>query len=387
MKPMRPRVRTAAVILAVIALVVLARVFLFRGKAVEVEIATVSSGPVEEVVANSEAGTVKARNRAVLSVERAGRVASIPRREGSRAKAGDLLLRLDAATEANRLDAANRDLESQRAALDAARAGLILARQTFDRTEALDKKGMASHEQLDQARSRLDAAAAEVRVADARVKSARASVALATDEISHIEIRAPFDGVVAKRLAEVGESVLPGQPLLELVGDLQLYVSAPIDERDAGRLHEGLAARITVDAYPGTVWAGVVTRVAPVVEEQKQQSRTLEVEVGLPEDPKKPRVRPGMTADVEISLTRLESVLRVPTPAIVEGRRVYVIERGRAQRREITTGVRNWEWTEVRSGLAAGERIVTSLDRAGLEPGARVTTSPPAASGAASGKP
>jgi HlyD family secretion protein len=142
-----------------------------------------------------------------------------------------------------------------------------------------------------------------------------------------------------------------------------------------------------VDAYPGVVWQGVVTRVSPVVEEQKQQSRTLEVEAALPDDSSKPRVRPGMTADVEISLARLDSALRVPTMAIVEGKRVYVVERGRARTREITTGVRNWQWTEVRSGLKAGERIVTSLDRSGLEPGARVTTPQPAASGAAAGKP
>jgi HlyD family secretion protein len=372
MTPAGRRVRAAVVLIVVIGGGVFAQRALFRGRAVKVETAVVAAGPVEEVVTNSEAGTVKARNRAVLSVERAGRIASIPKREGSRAKAGDLLLRLDSVTEANRLEAARRDLESHQAVLDAARAGLLLARQTFDRVEALDKQGMASHEQLDQARSKRDAAAAEVRVAEARVKSARAAVALASDEISHIEIRAPFDGVVAKRLVEVGESVLPGQSLLELVGDLQLYVSGPIDERDAGRLHEGLPARVTVDAYPGVVWPGVVTRVAPVVEEQKQQSRTLEVEVGLPEDPSKPRVRPGMTADVEISLARHDSALRVPTLAIVEGRRVYVVERGRARTREITTGVRNWQWTEVRSGLRAGERIVTSLDRAGLEPGARV---------------
>lgn len=153
-------------------------------------------------------------------------------------------------------------------------------------------------------------------------------------------------------------------------------MSAPIDERDAGRLHEGLPARVTVDAYPGVQWSGVVTRVAPVVEELKQQSRTLEVEAALPDDPAKPRVRPGMTADVEVVLARRESVTRVPTLAIVEGRRVYVVEKGRAVRREVRTGVRNWEWTEVLSGVRAGERIVTSLDRAGLKSGVRVVASP-----------
>jgi HlyD family secretion protein len=371
---MRVRRRTLVVLAVVVALALLAQRFLFRERPIAVESTVVSVGPVEEVVTNSEAGTAKARSRAVLSVERAGRIASILYREGARAHAGVVLLTLDAATEANRLEAARRDFESARAAREAAHAATVLAGQSFDRVVALERQGLAPKEQLDQARSRRDAAMAEERAAAARVKSAAAAVAIARDEISHIQVRAPFDGVVAKRSVEVGESVLPGQALLELVGDRQLFVSAPIDERDAGRLNEGLPARVTVDAYPGVVWSGVVTRVAPIVEELKQQSRTLEVEVALPDDPAKPRVRPGMTADVEVILARRDGVVRVPTLAIVEGKRVYVVVKGRAERREITTGVRNWEWTEARSGVRAGERIVTSLDRAGLKSGVRVET-------------
>ncbi|HEU4765530.1 MAG TPA: efflux RND transporter periplasmic adaptor subunit [Candidatus Eisenbacteria bacterium] len=374
---MRLRPRTLLIVGALIALAVLAQRALFQERAIPVETAAVSIGPVEEVVTNSEAGTAKAKDRAVLSVERAGRVASIPYREGTRARAGAVLLTLDTATETNRLEAARRDFESARAAREAAHAATVLAAQSYDRVSALERQGLTAKEQLDQARSRRDAAVAEERAAAARVKSAAAAVAIARDEISHVQVRAPFDGVVAKRSVEVGESVIPGQALLELVGDRQLFVSAPIDERDAGRLEEGLPARVTVDAYPGVTWTGVVTRVAPVVEELKQQSRTLEVEVALPTDPAKPRVRPGMTADVEVILARRDGVVRVPTLAIVEGKALYVVVKGRAERREITAGVRNWEWTEVRSGVRAGERIVTSLDRAGLKPGARVAAASP----------
>lgn len=369
---MRVRPRTVAIVAGAALVVFLAQRALFRERPIPVDVAAVSVGSVEEVVTNSEAGTVKARSRAVLSVERAGRVASIPYREGRRAGAGAVLLALDPATETSRLEAARRDYEAARAAREAARAASVLAAQTYERVQALERKGLAAKEQLDQASSRRDAAAADVRAAAARVKSAAAAVAVARDEISHIQIRAPFEGVVSKRHVEVGESVIPGQPLLELVGDRQLYVSAPIDERDAGRLREGLPARMTVDAYPGVTWSGTVTRVAPIVEELKQQSRTLEVEAALPEDPGKPPVRPGMTADVEVILARRDRVTRVPTLAIVEGRRLYVVEKGRAERREVKTGVKNWEWTEVLSGVRPGERIVTSLDRAGLKPGVRV---------------
>jgi HlyD family secretion protein len=373
----RRRRRLLTVLAVVVAFAVLLQHMLPRERTIPVETAAVTVGPVEEVVTNSEAGTVKARNRAMLGVERAGRVAAIPYREGARAKTGDVLLSLDAGTETSRLEAARRDLESLLAASEAARAASALAAQTFTRVESLARQGLSSPEQLDEARSKRDATAADVRAAHARVQSAAVAVRLAEDEISHLQIHAPFDGVVSKRNVEVGESVLPGQPLLELVGDRDLYVSAPIDERDAGRLRAGLPSRVTVDAYPGVVWKGTLARVAPVVEELKQQSRTLDVEVALPNDPATPPVRPGMTADVEVILAEHPATLRVPTLAIVEGKRVYVVEKGRVRSRDVETGVRNWEWTEVRSGVRAGERIVTSLDRAGLKPGARVAAAPP----------
>jgi HlyD family secretion protein len=166
---MRLRPRTLLIVGALIALAVLAQRALFQERAIPVETAAVSIGPVEEVVTNSEAGTAKAKDRAVLSVERAGRVASIPYREGTRARAGAVLLTLDTATETNRLEAARRDFESARAAREAAHAATVLAAQSYDRVSALERQGLTAKEQLDQARSRRDAAVAEERAAAARV--------------------------------------------------------------------------------------------------------------------------------------------------------------------------------------------------------------------------
>jgi HlyD family secretion protein len=166
--------------------------------------------------------------------------------------------------------------------------------------------------------------------------------------------------------------------VLEIMSLDRLYVSAPIDERDAARLAPGLPARVTIDTYPGVVWDGQLARVAPLIEEAKEQNRTIEVEVDLPLVVGKPQPRPGMTADVEIVLDRRDTVLRVPTFAVTEGQRVLVVEAGRAVSREVSTGVRNWQWTEVRSGLAEGQTVITSLDRAGLKAGSAVRASPAA---------
>jgi HlyD family secretion protein len=104
----------------------------------------------------------------------------------------------------------------------------------------------------------------------------------------------------------------------------------------------------------------------------KEQNRTQEIEADIPSDPSKPEPSPGMTADVEIILGRREAVLRVPTFAVVDGKRVLAVIAGRAVSRPVEVGLRSWEWTEVRSGLEKGDRVITSLDRAGLKDGVRV---------------
>jgi HlyD family secretion protein len=374
---------------ALLAAGVLVRTSLFRERGIEVEATSAGIGPVEDVVVNSEAGTVKARSRARLSVEAIGRVAVIPHREGSEVKAGDLLLRLESTTERTRLEAARRNAEVLRATLAGARSGSDLAQKSLNRIAPLHSRGLASQAQLDESREQAERAKSEVRAAEARLWSAETAVRLAQDELTHVEIRAPFDGTIAQRLVEIGEEVSPGQPLLELVSLSRIYASAPIDERDAGRLQVGLPVRVTVDTYPGVVWKSRLTRISPVVEAAKEQNRTQEVEADFPPDSTKPQPKPGMTADIEIVLERREKVLRVPTSAVIDARRVLAVEEGRAVSRAVKIGLRSWEWSEILSGIGDGERVITSLDRAGLKEGVRVRAreGPGGTSGARSGGP
>jgi HlyD family secretion protein len=351
---------------------------LFRPQAVRVEAVVAASGPVEDLVANSEGGTVRSHAEVRLGVERAGRVAAIERREGATAHRGEVVLRLDSSTAERELESVRRQLEALDAAHEAAHAADRLAKQELARTEPLLERGAATAAQLDQARSQADAASAELKAAEARLAGAHTSIRLAENELAHHRVLAPFDGVVSRRLVEVGESVVPGQAVLELVCLDRLYVSAPIDERDAGRLVLGLPARVTLDSYPGVEWPGVITRISPIVETAKEENRTLEIEIDLKPDPARPPPRPGMTADVEVVLARRNAAVRIPTLAVAEGHRVLVAERGRAAYRSIEVGLHNWQWTEVTSGLAIGERVITTLDRPGLKAGVgvRVSTTP-----------
>lgn len=369
---MRLRARWWLIAAGLVVLIVLLRVTVFRPQPIEVEVVPVARGAVEDAVTNSQAGTVRARLRARVGADRPGRVAAIPHREGARVRRGAPLILLDESTARSRLEAARRDLEAARAAAGAARSTATLARQQFERTKSLFDSRVLSQAEMDQAKSRLEAAQAELEGATARERGTRAAVRLAENELEHLRVVAPFDGVVAQRLVEVGESVIPGQPVMEVVGLDRLYVSAPLDEIDIGRVSEGLPARVTLDPYRGRVWQGVLTRVSPVVNDVREQNRTLEVEVEMKNDPAAPTPKPGTSADVEIVLDRRDGVLRVPTNAVIEGKTVLVIEKGKAVSREVKTGLKNWDWTEVTTGLKEGEPVITSLEKQGVKAGASV---------------
>jgi HlyD family secretion protein len=344
----------------------------FRPKPIEVEALTASRGLVEDTVTNSQAGTVRSHFRSQLGAERSGRVVEIPSREGTAVRAGALLVLLDTSTAQRRLELARRDLDVAEATAASSQAVLAYEQTEFDRTVDLFDKGLVSQESMDQVKSRYDKARADEMAAQARLASARANVHLAQDDLDHMRVKAPFDGVVAARLVELGESVIPGQPVIELVDPDSLYVSAGIDEIDTGRVREGLPARVTLDPFRGVVWSGRVTRVYPVVDDKQEQNRTLQVEVEMQHDPGKPRARPGTSADVTIVVDAHHDVLRVPTIAVLEGRRVLVVQNGKAVERPVTTGLRNWDWIEVTDGLREGEQVITSLDRQGVQKGARV---------------
>ncbi len=117
---------------------------------------------------------------------------------------------------------------------------------------------------------------------------------------------------------------------------------------------------------------GKVKRVAPYVSAVEKQARTVDIEAMLDADGKAPpRLLVGYSADVEVVLAVREKVVRVPTSALQEGGRVLLAGAdGTLQERKLKTGLANWEFTEVLEGLAAGEKVVTSLEREGVKAGA-----------------
>ncbi|HPC82602.1 MAG TPA: efflux RND transporter periplasmic adaptor subunit [Thermoanaerobaculaceae bacterium] len=353
------------------------RLTVWRGETVEVEVARVERGAVEEVVTNSRAGTVKARRRARLSPQTGGRVLELPYRRGDRVAAGVVVLRLDDTLQRARLALAEREVGSARARAEAACLAAELATRELARGEALRLDGIASEQALDGLASERDRSAAACRAALAGRELAEAQVRLAEAELALTRVEAPFAGVLAEVATEIGEWITPSPPgvpippVLDLIDPTSLVVSAPIDEVEAERLAVGQKVRVAVDSRPGQKLDGRVVRVAPFVLDALEQNRTIEIEVELAEQGAAAGLLPGLSADIEVVVARRDGVLRVPTAAVAEGGAVLVLAGGRLLERRIETGMRSWQLTEVRGGVAEGEFVVTRRESTAIKAGVR----------------
>jgi HlyD family secretion protein len=366
------------VILGIVAAGYALRATVFAPEPLEVTVAEVSRGRVEQTVTNSRAGTVKARRRAQISPEIGGRVVAIAFREGERFAKGDVLLRLNPSLPEAQIALARRELQAAEAQRHQACVAAERAEREARRLQKLAAEGILSADALDQAQTAAATAAAACRAAGAGVEQARAAVELAARQEDQTVIRAPFDGIVADLTVEVGEYTtpsppgLPIPPVIDVLDPGSIFVSAPMDEVDSARIHPGQPVRVTFDSFAGRTFAGRVRRIAPFVLDREEQNRTVEIEVEL-QEPDAVRLLPGTSADVEVLLGARENVLRVPTSALIEGEKVLVAENGVLAERRLGIGLKNWDWTEVRSGLAAGDLVVVSLDRPEVKAGAEVT--------------
>lgn len=189
-------------------------------------------------------------------------------------------------------------------------------------------------------------------------------------------MRAPFAGVIAELATEIGEYATPSPPAvpvppaIDLLDPASVFVAAPMDEVDSARILPGLAARLTVDSHQSREFAGRVLRIAPYVLDREEQNRTVEIEVEFADGAFAATLLPGTSADVEAILDRKENVLRLPTPCVIEGGRAWVLRGGRLEEAKLELGLRNWQFTEILSGLAEGERVVSAFDRAEIAAGA-----------------
>lgn len=378
-------IRRLVFALLTIAVVVFGLTWLKRPKPIAVQLKDIDRGRVEASIANTRAGTVEACQRAKLSSTMGGRIEVLAVKEGDQVRKGQLLMKLWNDDQQAQSALAQTQVETARKRVTEVCTLAANAEAEAARQSSLRQQGFVSESREEQARAEArarragcDAAQADVTQAQARVKATRV-------EQSRTVLHAPFDGTVAKIVGEVGEYSTPSPPgvptlpAIDLIDDRCVYVRAPMDEVDAPKISAGQKVRISFDALPKQSFPGTVRRVAPYVSALEKQARTVDIEATLDPQSAPGRLLVGYSADIEVVLAVREDVVRVPTSALQEGGRVLVAGAdGLLQERTVKPGLANWEYTEVLDGLQAGERVVTSLERDGVKPGAAYMSDKPA---------
>jgi len=361
-------------------------------------------------------GFVKAKKIAGVGARINGVIVATHVDQGDRVRAGQIIAELQNGDAHGQLRQATHQLSSQRAGVDAARANvaavearlrasvsalekakaaLRLSELTHRRTDALHQSGIASREALDYAEALHTTAARDVDTAEAlraaseqELVAARhdagaavtlADVSSAAVDVQHANlawtvVRSPFDGYVVTRELECGATVVPGLPIFTIADPSVMWISANVDEREAGGLRVGQPATITLRSRPGHRIAGRVARIAqqadPITEEL-----TVDVTFTRSGD-----VTLNETAEVEILKHVKARALAVPATASVagpDGPAVWIVRGSRLVLQPIETGVRDKRgWIEVTGGLTPSDLVVVnpSIESAPLSSGRRVRT-------------
>jgi RND family efflux transporter MFP subunit len=309
----------------------------------------------------SVVGTLAAKFQSDVKSEVSGSIAEVYVTEWVRVKKGALLARVDTRETESLAKRAEASVEMAKAGLLEAQASANRAEREHERTRKLKEAGLVTQQNLDDALTQREAAAARVVAGKAQVAAAEEDVRQAKTRISKAFIRAPFDGVVAERMVNVGEVVGEMQKVVFRVVDprlLDLTVSVPSAEMAAVRVGQALA--FSTDAIPAKTFTGKVRFINPVVSEA---DRSLKVIAEVRNESEE--LKGGMFVKGRIVTGRRASVLQVPRVSLlawdVAAKKgdLLVVEKDVARRRAVRTGSVSGDLVEIASGLAKGEAVVT----------------------------
>ncbi len=381
--PRAGRRRRAWLYAAVIAAAVLA-VLAVAGKlsgVQTVEVATVTTAyPSQAVTLINATGFVVAQRKAAVASKATGRLEWLGVAEGSRVKAGDVIARLEKADVNASLDQARANVKVAEANLEQSQAELKDAEAAYKRSADLVAKKFIADSAHDAAIARYNKARAGISSADAAVAMARAARHGADVAVEQTVIRAPFDGVVLTKAANVGDIVTPFSSALDSKGAVvtmadmsTLEVEADVSESNLQKISVDQPCEIQLDAFPDARFQGFVSRIVPTVDRAKA-TVMIKVRFKQPDD----RVLPDMAAKVAFLSREMPEADRKPVAvtqpsAIVtrDGNNVaFVVDGGRVRAQAVATGATLGDLIEVK-GLKVGDHLVLKPPP-GLKDGAAV---------------
>lgn len=300
-------------------------------------------------------GTVQAEQTAQVASQMMGTIAQISAREGDRVHQGQVLALIDDSQPRAAMEQAAAAVTAAKNQVLAANSQFVLAGATLKRYQQLYDTKSVSPQEFDEVHARYQSAEANRDMAQAGQAQADAALAQARTSLGYTRIRAPFDGVVTEKKADVGTLAAPGMPIFTVEDTRHYRLEATVDESDIRLARLGQAVPVILDALGNSALSGRVAQIVPAAD---PASRSFVVKIDLPADA---RVRSGLFGRAHFSRGQ-RSALLIPQAAAVERgqlRGVYAIDSsGLAGLRYVTLGGRIGGDIEVLSGLQAGEKLV-----------------------------
>lgn len=307
------------------------------------------------------AGDIGPAEQVSVRPEVNGKIDKLPVDIGDVVKRGDLLFSLE-----------DYDLQTERQSqereIERARLQLDQAKRNYDRAQQLFEEKLISQELFEDTKTQFD-------LAKNALERSEKSLDIVKDKLRKTQIRAPFDCTVLTRPVSVGQAVAgsggfsSGTEVLTIANLNEMIINAHINQADVSRLTVGQEVSAQVEAVPGLKVLGTVERVAPQAT-FRNNIKGFAVRIIIKEPDR--RIRPGMTANIEIPVSSADNVLAVPLAAVFTEqnpdtqqmeRYAYVKKDGALERRTVQIGISDFFFAEVQKGLSSGEVVMLELPK------------------------
>lgn len=326
------------------------------------EIASLS--PAQAQVTVTSAGYVVPQSNAKVGSNVIGRIVKVYAVEGQRVKAGEILFELDQVQQRATIASAQARAASAQARAQAALATVAEARVPYEREKRLAGSGASAQSTVDDLAARLVTLEAQAKAASAEANAAGAEVRALQAQLEHLVIRAPLDGVVQTKPAQVGDVSFPEKTLLELVEPSSMLVETDVPESRIHLISPEQPAEIVLDSAPQQRWRGAVVDISPRINRSKATATVKVRFVDVPE-----RLSPDMAARVSFlqkALAKEEMAapprVVVPAAAVIDapggGKAVFVVAEGKLRLTPIVVGAEEQGLLTVESGPPVGTKIV-----------------------------
>jgi HlyD family secretion protein len=357
-----------------------------RTKKTEVQVDKVKTQRLVSRVTAS--GKIEPKRKVDISASIPGKIIQLDLEEGDKVRKDDFLLQIDPVPFQAEVSNAKASLSAAKSELDSSIASLKQSEQTYRRKARMweEKSGLISEDEYE--RSKTDFEVAQARVSSARhlVDQANARLERAQDDLNKTRVISPMAGIVVRKAVEEGEVAVigtmnnPGTVLLTVADLSVMEAELEVDETDIGTLELGQKATVTVDAFPGKKFNGEVTEIgnSPIVKGTGTTQEATDFKVTITLDKPEVNLRPGLTADGEIVTAVRDKCITVPIQSLVvrdlgdknptlknkpkeerEKEGVFLMSQGKAEFREVKTGIMGDMDIEVLKGLNGGEQIVS----------------------------